>query len=275
MPGLIATDLDGTLLTPSHELSPATIAAIAAATDAGVEVVLASSRGPSAMRRIIAQLHLTEPVEFIAAQGAYTGSIHEGDRLTLIHETTIPLGLAQEVVTVAGRLDIGVNWISGLEWLVSRIDATTEHQIAVLQERPTRRDLGKETRPPHKLMLIVPEDAADTIPSLIGSLPPALAATRSHPTFIEITAGGVDKGAALARLCARRGISPAEVVAIGDGHNDLAMFEFAGTSIAMANGAADVIARATRVTGSNHDDGVAHAITALLGDRNGVISAAV
>lgn len=264
---LIATDLDGTLLTPEHRLSQATVDAISAATDAGVEVVLASSRGPSSMLRIIAQLSLTDPVEFISAQGALTARLGRDGSLQTLHEATIPLEQAHAVVAVASRRQISVNWIVGRDWLVSNIDETTEHQISVLGEAPTRRDLVSETRPPHKILLIAPDRAAAMVPSLLASLPAGLAATLSHPTFVEITAQGIDKGVALQSLCARRGISPAEVAVIGDGHNDLAMFDFAGTSIAMANAHPDVLARADLITNSNREDGVATVITALLGSR--------
>lgn len=270
---LIATDLDGTLLTSAHELSPATIEAVSAATAAGIEVVLASSRGPSAMRRIIDRLELTAPVEFISAQGALIGRFHPDGRFHILQEETIPLELAREVVAVAGRLDISVNWIRGPAWLVSRFDDATEHQISVLQELPTRRDLAAETHPPHKILLILPDAAPAAVISLLDALPAGLAATLSHPTFVEITAAGVDKGAALRRLCTSRGISSAEVVAIGDGQNDLGMFNFAGTSVAMANADPDVLARATMVTTSNDEDGVADAISALLGHRLGATGA--
>lgn len=270
---LIATDLDGTLLTPAHELSPATIEAVAAATDAGIEVVLASSRGPSAMLHIINQLELTAPVEFISAQGAIIGRLHPDARFQILQEQPIPLELAQEVVAIADRLDISVNWICGLAWLVSRFDDSTEHQISVLQELPTRRDLTAETHPPHKILLIMPDAAPAAVISLLDALPAGLVATLSHPTFVEITAAGVGKGAALRSLCTRRGISSSEVVAIGDGQNDLGMFDFAGTSVAMANADPGLLARATMVTTSNDEDGVADAISALLGHRLGVTGA--
>lgn len=264
---LIATDLDGTLLTSDHELSPATIKAISAATGAGIEVVLASSRGPTAMRRIIERLELTAPVEFISAQGALVGRFHPDGQFHILQEEPIPLELAREVVAIAGRLDISVNWIRGPAWLVSRFDDATEHQISVLQDLPTRRDLAAEIHPPHKILLILPDAVPAAVMALLDALPAGLSATLSHPTFVEITAAGVDKGAALRRLCASRGISSAEVVAIGDGQNDLGMFAFAGTSIAMANAAPDVLALATMATSSNDEDGVADAISALLDHR--------
>jgi 3-deoxy-D-manno-octulosonate 8-phosphate phosphatase KdsC-like HAD superfamily phosphatase len=61
-----------------------------------------------------------------------------------------------------------------------------------------------------------------------------------------------------------RGIDAADVVAIGDAPNDLALFDFAGISIAMANAPESVRARASMVTYSNDDDGVAAVLEILI-----------
>ena len=62
-------------------------------------------------------------------------------------------------------------------------------------------------------------------------------------------------------------IDGADVVVFGDEINDLAMFDFAGRSVAVANAAHLVRAAATEVTASNDDDGVALVIEALLAMR--------
>jgi hydroxymethylpyrimidine pyrophosphatase-like HAD family hydrolase len=71
--------------------------------------------------------------------------------------------------------------------------------------------------------------------------------------FVEVTARGVSKAAALAGLAAERGIAASEVVAFGDHLTDAAMLRWAGLGVAVANAgeAADV------VTVSNDEDGVA------------------
>src|SRR5215469_18830270 len=88
--------------------------------------------------------------------------------------------------------------------------------------------------------------------------------TRSDLPFVEISAAGVDKGAALAQLCAERGIAAGEVVAFGDMPNDLAMLTWAGCGVAVANADPLVIDAANAVTRSNDRDGVACKIAELL-----------
>jgi hydroxymethylpyrimidine pyrophosphatase-like HAD family hydrolase len=75
--------------------------------------------------------------------------------------------------------------------------------------------------------------------------------------LVEISAAGVTKAYALERLCRRLGIDAAEVVAVGDMPNDLAMLDWAGTGVAVANAQQSVLDAADEVIPSNIDDGVA------------------
>ena len=83
-------------------------------------------------------------------------------------------------------------------------------------------------------------------------------------TLLEIGAPGVSKASGLAVLCERAGIEPADVVAFGDMPNDLAMLEWAGHSVAVANAHAEVMAIADEVTASNDESGVAQVLERLL-----------
>jgi hydroxymethylpyrimidine pyrophosphatase-like HAD family hydrolase len=82
---------------------------------------------------------------------------------------------------------------------------------------------------------------------------------------MEISARGVTKGGALAELCGRLEIGPADVVAFGDMPNDLPMLRWAGTSYAVANAHPDVIAAASHRAPANHDDGVAVVLSGIFG----------
>jgi hydroxymethylpyrimidine pyrophosphatase-like HAD family hydrolase len=71
----------------------------------------------------------------------------------------------------------------------------------------------------------------------------------------------VSKGTGLAAVAAEHNLSPAEVMAVGDNHNDVEMLEFAGTRVAVANAEPRVLSlEGINVTGSNDEDGVASAI---------------
>ena len=80
------------------------------------------------------------------------------------------------------------------------------------------------------------------------------------PTDMEITSAEADKGEALIALAEDLGIRREEVMAMGDGHNDLGLMKAAGLSVAMGNASREVMDAADYVTLDNEHDGVAEAI---------------
>ena len=87
----------------------------------------------------------------------------------------------------------------------------------------------------------------------------------ANDTTVDITADGVTKATTVERLLAQYDIGPREVVAFGDMPNDVPMLAWAGRAYAVANAHPDVIAIATAITKSNDEDGVALALSELLG----------
>ena len=81
---------------------------------------------------------------------------------------------------------------------------------------------------------------------------------------IEINAAGVNKGKGLLELGEILGISREEIMAFGDGDNDIAMLREVGFGVAMQNADEEVKAVADYVTGSNDEDGVAKAFARLV-----------
>ncbi len=89
----------------------------------------------------------------------------------------------------------------------------------------------------------------------------------SSDALAEISAAGVTKASGLAKVAARHGVGPEDVVVFGDMPNDIAAFEWVrnggGRAVAMAHAHPDLLAVATDVTGTNDDDGVAAYLAAL------------
>ena len=83
---------------------------------------------------------------------------------------------------------------------------------------------------------------------------------RSQPYYLDITHPLANKGAALSEIAKLLGVPLAEIATIGDGGNDVAMFERSGLSIAMGNASPEVQRAADFVTDSNSENGFAHAI---------------
>ena len=83
---------------------------------------------------------------------------------------------------------------------------------------------------------------------------------RSEPYFLELVPKGIDKAQSLAVLLEKVGIRREEVIACGDGFNDLSMIRYAGLGVAMENAQSVVREAADFITLSNDQDGVAHVV---------------
>ena len=92
--------------------------------------------------------------------------------------------------------------------------------------------------------------------------------TVSHPMFLEFTAPGVSKGAAVRWLARRLGVDLRDTLAIGDQLNDLEMIDEVGLGVAMPHGPAALLATARLVAPPFEEDGAAQVLeTYVLGTR--------
>lgn len=110
-----------------------------------------------------------------------------------------------------------------------------------------------------KFALNVPYDRQAAIINDINTrFKGTIRATASGYGAVDLIIPGIDKSYGLKQLLNRWQFTPDELIAFGDGENDLEMFELAGTSYAMANAPTNVQAAATKVIGSNNDQAVLH-----------------
>lgn len=265
-PALVVLDVDGTLLTSDHRITPPTFAAVRRAQAGGIQVMLATSRGPVALLHVLNAMDLLRREVFIASQGAVTARLTRSGDLHLCAQHPAPLTASRTLVRTAVAAGFSVNWFTGSRWLVSHVDRLVETESRLVGAVPEVSDLLSEPQGPDKLMLIAPPGDLAELGRIAAELPHGLVARTSGPRYLEITAAGVSKGSALRSYCASRGIPLEAVVAMGDGHNDLCMFEVAGTSVAPSSASPAALAAATFITRGNDEDGVAHALTALVGD---------
>ena len=81
-------------------------------------------------------------------------------------------------------------------------------------------------------------------------------AFRSAPFFVELVPKGIDKAQSLERLLEHLGLDATNLIAFGDGYNDMSMIKYANIGVAMSNAAPELRAIADYVTRSNDEDGV-------------------
>ncbi|MFF1377709.1 HAD hydrolase family protein [Streptomyces sp. NPDC058308] len=275
-PRLIATDLDGTLLRDDKTVSGRTVAALAAAEEAGIEVFFVTGRPARWMDVVSAHVHGHGLA--ICGNGAAVVDLHGGPGT---HSFVKTRELEREcALDVVRRLRAAA---PGTSFAIERTGGLHHEETYP----PLHMEPGESVAPAEKLLAEHPADsaAADQPVLKVLAFHPGLApdeflvlaraaigdratVTRSSPSaLLEISGPGVSKASTLELCCAERGITPQEVVAFGDMPNDIEMLAWAGTSYAMGNAHPDVVAAASERTIANNDDGVAVVIERILEER--------
>ncbi|MCI0384749.1 Cof-type HAD-IIB family hydrolase [Streptomyces sp. CNQ085] len=266
-PRLIATDLDGTLLRDDKSVSDRTVAALAAAEEAGIEVFFVTGR-PARWMGVVSD-HVHGHGLAICANGAAVVDLHRGRRIVQVRE--LPHDTARTVVeelrTAAPDVSFAVERTGGIHYeprypqfhldpgaLIAPVEKLLTDD-AEFADEPVLKLLAHHTS-------LVPDDFLGMALTVAGH---HAEFTRSSPSaLLEVSGPGVSKASTLARCCAQRGVAAEEVVAFGDMPNDLEMLSWAGTSYAMANAHPAVLASTTHHTFANEEDGVAAVIERLL-----------
>jgi Cof subfamily protein (haloacid dehalogenase superfamily) len=263
----VVLDVDGTVLDPAHRVAPSTRAAVARARAAGMHVVLASGRSARAMLGVMDELGLSGPA--IAFNGALTFELEDGAPRAL-DAHPLDRGAAAAALRLVHEHGIEAGWFTLDGWRVRALGAGAAEEAGLTGEAPVVSpglpDDGSEA--PLKLMCIATSRAGSAaLHALRDRLPAGVAGLFSHPRYLELTAPGVDKARAVRAACARLGLQPSDLAAIGDAENDIAMLRQAGVAFAMGNAAPAVLEAAPHRTAANDRDGVALAIDALLAAR--------
>ena len=262
---LIVADMDGTLLDPASRLTQRTIEALRAAGDAGAGVVLASGRMPCALRYFVEALNITSPLI------AYNGALIADPR-TEAALASFPIGaaLGREIAAACEAMSLHIQAYEGDAFWCETANAFARDYQAFLNCPVRLEAVGEKLSAwlsfdtPKMLAIDTAERVAEALPRLRERFAGRVKIATSNPRFIEFVSPSAGKAAALARLSELTGVPREEIIAFGDGLNDLDMLEWAGTSVAMANGAPEVKARASFIAPSNAEDGVAQVVEALL-----------
>ncbi|MGP3980685.1 Cof-type HAD-IIB family hydrolase [Streptomyces sp. KR80] len=264
---LIATDLDGTLLRDDKSVSERTVAALAAAEQAGIEVFFVTGR-PARWMDVVSD-HVHGHGLAICANGAAVVDLHRDGLILEVRplERTDALAVVEALRTAAPGTSFAVELTNGIhyepEYPPFHLDPGATVAAA---EKLLSPDWASADQPVLKLLAHHPRLTPDAFLALARTSAGDHAFfTRSSPTaLLEISGLGVSKAATLAHCCAQRGIAPEEVVAFGDMPNDVEMLTWAGTSYAMANAHPDVLAATSARTVANNEDGVAVVIEQIL-----------
>jgi Cof subfamily protein (haloacid dehalogenase superfamily) len=262
-PKLIATDLDGTIVTHDGAISERTVKAFTKARDLGVEVFFVTGRPPRWMPEIREAFGFGNA---ICGNGA------------MLYDLMGDVVLEQWLIEVDAQLET----INRLRRDIPEVSFAVESHNYFHREKAyiPRWDVGLDNIGVHKIEEVLTAPALkilarcsqqnlssdEMLDIALKSLEGLVTVTHSNPhdSLLEISAVGVSKGATLARMAARLGIDAADCVTFGDNPNDFSMLSWAGRSYAMASGHPDGAKYAKSIAGPCEEDGVAIAIEALL-----------
>lgn len=256
--GLLISDVDGTLVTPDKQITPATTAALARLHAAGIRFTLVSSRPPRAMRQLLQRLN----VDTFSA--GYNGGAIVDAQGQVVESHCLRAEDARAAIAALQREPVETWVFSGDLWLVRDPQgAYVAHEHHTLGYDCTLVDSFEPYIDRVQKIVAASSDAA-VLARLQAALNPRLAphaqAALSQAYYLDVTHARANKGDAVAALARHIGVPLQQTAVIGDGANDIPMFQRAGLAIAMGQAAPDVRAQATHVTASNKEDGLAAAI---------------
>lgn len=290
---MLALDLDGTLLRSDGSISPANVAAIHAAREQSLRVVVCTGRGWAECRHILKQIDQVDPV--IVAGGSIIAESHSGAtihreamELSLVHESVDavndaghaalvlkdPHEVGYEYLVVHGRqrreLDpVTAWWFKTMGVRVKMVDHVDEDE----HEDHTVR-VGA-CAPSNKLAQLAERLKTAAVGRGIVHHFPAVVAP-DHATkgdgdgkmhILELFGVRANKWSGASHLAAKWDIPHHRIVAIGDEVNDESMICGAGLGIAMGNAVPRIRDVAKRVTATNNEDGVAKALCEVLAGK--------
>lgn len=243
---MVVCDLDGTLLDRRAKIRPQSARLLAQLQREGIWVVLATGRSWRTAYRIQQQTGIAGPL--IAHNGAYLFNPQSGQE---IYRHCIPAARAREMLEWANHENIMLRCYLGYNKPVIFNRYNTQHQLCWL--RPEDRlvtELTSLQEDPLEIFLFGTHDV-DAFVHRFGLRDVDYELTIfPHPGYreVNICAPGVDKVEALDVLASKLGVNPSDVLALGDGLNDVAMLKWAGTSIAMGDGTREAQSVASFVT---------------------------
>lgn len=277
---LIATDMDGTLLNSSHEISQENIDAIKYAQSKGITVAIATGRAFYEAHGPVKAAGLKMP--YICLNGAEV----RDEARNIIYTSRLMSQQIQRIRNILNKYDIFYQVYTNFGIYTEDKEKDLEIFLDIIRRGGGNPDvekirLGVEQRIKNGTLKVV--DSYDTIYNRDGEIVMkllayspnlelvdkaiaelkeyhSLAISSSSRGNIEITHNNAQKGVAVCELAERLKVSMDEVMTLGDNLNDISMLERSKYAIGMANGADEVKAIATDITETNDNSGVGKAI---------------
>lgn len=263
---IIVFDLDGTLTNSQKKITPKTKQAIEQIQQQGIRVVLASGRPTCGILPIAEELNLTKYGGFVLSfNGANVINMQTQE---VIYQKTLPTQIIPSLCEFAQHHKINLLSYEGNTIITHASKdpyVIIESQVNHMQVKQISNLCDYIRFPVHKCMIVGDSDRLEKLePIAVSQLGGQLNIYRSEPYFLEFMPQQIDKAYSLGKLLTHLGLDKQQMIACGDGFNDISMIAYAGLGVAMQNAQPSVKASADYITSSNDQDGIVKVIETFL-----------
>jgi Cof subfamily protein (haloacid dehalogenase superfamily) len=250
---MLALDVDGTLVDFEDRMTDRVRTTVRAARNAGLHVVISTGRSTPGVMDAVEMLGFEDGLA-VASNGAVTLAYSPVEILSTVTfdaRETVKLVLEHVPDAAVAVEEVGRGYRINKSFPTGEI--TGEMIVQSVEELVAE--------PVTRVIIRSPGQSAEEFTELAERLGlHGISYFVGYTAWLDLAPEGVSKASGLEAICARLDIQAADVVAVGDGLNDLEMLRWAGRGVAMGGSPPQVIAAADDVTGSVFDDGVADEI---------------
>lgn len=261
---LIALDVDGTVLREDGVMNDPVVQAVGRVRDAGHEVTLATGRSVAMTLPILERLGI-EPEYVVCSNGAITLKRDASDASGYVRDHVETFDPSEVLTTIRGSLEAANYAVEDEHGHYRYTGYFPEGTLGVVSEKVTFEELliTHATR----VVVISPEHRIEDFLSVVEQMGlHKVSYNVGWTAWLDIAPDGVNKATALERVRELLDIPRANVMAVGDGRNDIDMLEWAsveGRGVAMGQAPEEVRDAANEATGTDIDDGVASLLSAF------------
>ena len=265
---ILFCDMDGTLLNTKSFITQKTADALRAAMDAGVTVVIATGKTRPAAMAALALVGLAGEGGVLSefTPGVFLQGLQVfGKKGKLIQNIALDSTVVEETFKFSVEHNVALVGFTG-DSCVTLFSHPLVDELHEVYFEPKAEVLESiEELKKFKIQKVIFLDTAEKVASFLRplwslALGGRATVVQALPEMMEILPSGVSKGLGVKILLDHLDVPVDDVMALGDGENDIEMLQLAGWGVSMANGAARTLAVANAITSSNDEDGVARAI---------------